>query len=58
MFFYGIGDAITFPLLMSMVMDGVETHLMTTTMGFYQAAYGIGMIIGPVILGVLVNHLA
>jgi len=24
---------------------------MTTAMGFYQAAYGVGMIVGPMILG-------
>ncbi len=50
-FFSGIGNAITFPLLMSMAMKGVKEHHMTTTMGFYQAAYGVGMIVGPIILG-------
>lgn len=47
----GMGNAIIFTLLMTMVMEGVEESLMTTTMGFYQAVYGIGMIFGPVILG-------
>lgn len=47
----GIGNAITFTLLMSMVIKNVDTSLRTTTMGFYQAVYGIGMIIGPVLLG-------
>lgn len=49
----GIGNAITFSLLMSMVIKGVEDELMTTTMGFYQAAYGVGMVIGPILLGVV-----
>lgn len=47
----GIGNAITFSLLMAMVIEGVESNIMTTTMGFFQAIYGIGMIIGPIILG-------
>lgn len=56
-FLSGIGNAITFPILMSMVMEGVEYHLMTTTMGFYQAAYGVGMIAGPIILGSIGDYL-
>lgn len=50
-FVSGVGNAITFPLLMSMVIKDVDKNLMTTTMGFYQAAYGVGMILGPIILG-------
>lgn len=52
-FLSGTGTAITFSILMGMVMKGVEAHLRTTTMGFYQAFYGIGMIIGPMILGAI-----
>ena len=47
----GIGNAITFALLMSMVMRGVDDDMMTTTMGFYQAVYGIGLAVGPILLG-------
>lgn len=50
-FVSGIGNAITFPILMSMVIKGVDSSMMTTTMGFYQAAYGVGMIVGPIVLG-------
>lgn len=50
-FIAGIGNAIAFSLLMAAVIEGVESHLMTTTMGFYQAAFGVGMILGPMILG-------
>lgn len=52
----GIGSAITFSILMAMVVKGVESHLMSTTMGFYQASYGVGMIIGPVILGTVADR--
>jgi len=47
----GIGNIIVFTLTMSMVIKGVETNLMTTTMGFYQAVFGLGMILGPILLG-------
>lgn len=50
-FIAGIGNAIAFSLLMAAVIEGVESNLMTTTMGFYQAAFGVGMILGPMILG-------
>lgn len=47
----GAGNAIAFSLLMAMVIKGVESNLMNTTMGFFQAVFGIGMIVGPIILG-------
>lgn len=47
----GIGNIIVFTLTMSMVIKGVESNLMTTTMGFYQAVFGLGMILGPILLG-------
>ncbi|NLY36236.1 MAG: MFS transporter [Tissierellia bacterium] len=47
----GIGNAIVFSLLMAMVISGVKKEVMATTMGVFQALYGIGMVIGPIILG-------
>ena len=52
-FLSGIGNAITFTILMGMVIKDVDTRLKSTTMGFYQAFYGIGMILGPMILGAI-----
>lgn len=51
----GIGTAITFSILMGMVVKGVDSLLMSTTMGFFQASYGIGMIVGPMILGAIAD---
>lgn len=51
----GIGTAITFSILMGMVVKGVDSQLMSTTMGFFQASYGIGMIVGPMILGAIAD---
>lgn len=50
-FFSGVGSAITFPILMSSVVEGVESNFLNTVMGFFQAFYGIGMVVGPIILG-------
>lgn len=52
-FIGGIANAIVFTLLMAMVMDKVEEGLKATVMGFYQAVYGVGMIVGPVLLGLV-----
>lgn len=49
----GIGRAMTFPMLMGLVIKNVDSNLRMTAMGFYQAAYGIGMIIGPILLGAI-----
>ncbi|SNS80838.1 Predicted arabinose efflux permease, MFS family [Anaerovirgula multivorans] len=47
----GIGNAISFPLLTGLVIRNVESNLRNTAMGFYQALYGVGMIVGPILLG-------
>jgi MFS family permease len=47
----GIANAITFPLLMGLAIQNVASNLRTTVMGFFQAMYGMGMIIGPMLMG-------
>ena len=54
--FNGIGNALSFPLLMGLVIKNIGSELRTTVMGFYQAAYGIGMIVGPILLGSIGDH--
>lgn len=49
----GIGNSIVFSILMAMVINGVGKDVMTTTMGMFQAIYGTGMVIGPIVLGSL-----
>lgn len=51
--FNGIGIALTFPLLMGLVIKCVEPGLRNTAMGFFQTMYGVGIIIGPVLLGII-----
>ncbi|WP_300296629.1 MFS transporter [Anaerosolibacter sp.] len=47
----GIANAVTFPLLMGLAIHNVASDSRTTIMGFFQAMYGIGMIIGPILMG-------
>mgnify|MGYP001091941769 FL=1 len=49
--FSGIGNGIAFPLLTGLVIRDVAEYLRNTTMGFFQAFFGLGMILGPIILG-------
>jgi MFS family permease len=47
----GFGRGIVFPLLMGLSIKNVEVHKRATAMGFFQAIYGVGMFMGPVMVG-------
>lgn len=47
----GIGFAIVFPLLMGLAIKSTEPRLRNTAMGFFQSILGVGIIIGPMLLG-------
>jgi MFS family permease len=49
----GFGQGAVFPLLMSASIKSVSIQKRATAMGFFQAIYGIGMFIGPVMVGFL-----
>jgi MFS family permease len=49
----GFGSGMTFSLLMGLSIKTVESRKRASAMGFFQAAYGIGMTFGPAILGVI-----
>ena len=51
----GVGNGLIFSLLMSVSLKGVNENLRGTSMGIFQAVYGIGMILGPVLLGAVVE---
>lgn len=42
-----------FPLLMGMCIKNVQDSMRATAMGFFQAIYGIGMFVGPMVVGFL-----
>ncbi len=53
--FSGAGRALSFPLLMGMGISDIDSTNRGSAMGFFQAAYGIGMVFGPIFLGFIAD---
>ncbi|MDO5725701.1 MAG: MFS transporter [Tissierellia bacterium] len=49
----GSGVAIAFSLLMSIAVRGAKEEAVTTTMSVFQTLFGIGVSLGPIILGII-----
>lgn len=49
----GIGNSLSFPLLMGIAIKDVALEYKSSAMGFYQSVYAIGMTIGPVLIGMI-----
>lgn len=49
----GIGRGLSFPMLMGLSIKDIPQNKRATSMGFFQAIYGLGMFIGPVTMGFL-----
>lgn len=47
----GVGRSMTMPLLMGLSIEQIEIESRSTAMGIFQAVYGVGMVLGPVLLG-------
>lgn len=54
--FGGVARGIVFPLLMGLSIQGVADNRRATAMGYFQAVYGLGMFIGPVIVGAIADR--
>jgi len=52
-FIGGFGRGMVFPLLMGLSIKAVDDSRRATAMGFFQAIYGLGMFLGPVLVGFL-----
>jgi MFS family permease len=52
----GFAQGIIFSLLMGFVVRAVTADKRNTAMGFFQAVYGLGMFLGPVIVGIFSNN--
>ncbi len=50
-FVSGVGRSMVFPLLMGLGIRHVPNHHRASAMGLFQALYGIGMVLGPILLG-------
>jgi len=53
----GIGNMLTFSLLMGVSMQNISSEKRGAAMGFFQSIYGIGMMMGPPIMGVIATYL-
>ena len=55
--FTGVTTGGTIAMLMSMAVRGVPEEMRATAMGAYQALYAVGILLGPVATGVLIDLL-
>ena len=53
--FTGIATGGTTAMLMSMAVRGVPEEMRATAMGAYQAVYAIGILLGPVVTGAMID---
>jgi len=51
----GAGSGGLMPLLMALALEGVDPRSKSTVMGFFQAVYGVGMTLGPILMGALIQ---
>ncbi|MDK2800446.1 MAG: hypothetical protein PWQ70_2065 [Clostridiales bacterium] len=51
-FIAGFGRGLAFSLLMGLSIKHVHSAKRATAMGFFQAIYGLGMFLGPVVVGI------
>ena len=51
----GFARGLVFPILMSLGIRDVAGHRQATAMGFFQTIYGMGMLLGPLAVGVIIG---
>jgi MFS family permease len=56
-FVTGLGYALVFPSLMALGLSAIPAEKRATAMGFFQSVYGIGILCGPLITGLLTDTL-
>lgn len=56
--FAGFGRGLSFTLLMGMSIKHMPAEKRATAMGFFQAIYGLGMFVGPVLMGMIGDWLS
>ena len=53
----GISSGFTFAMLLGQCVKDIQPELRGAGMGLYQAIYGIGMTLGPILMGVMIDAL-
>lgn len=51
----GVSSGLTFAMLLGQCVKDIEPELRGAGMGLYQAVYGLGMTIGPVVMGLMID---
>ena len=51
--FVGFGRGLSFTMLLGLSIKDIHLNKRSTAMGFFQAIYGLGMFLGPVIMGLI-----
>ncbi|NMA95596.1 MAG: MFS transporter [Clostridiales bacterium] len=49
----GFARGLVFPILMGISIGSVDVKMRGTAMGFFQSIYGLGMFLGPVLVGII-----
>lgn len=49
----GFARGVVYPLLMGLSIKGIASHQRASAMGVFQAVYGLGMFLGPVMVGMV-----
>ncbi|HWR08991.1 MFS transporter [Sporomusa sp.] len=49
----GFARGLVFPILMSLGIRDIAGHRQATAMGFFQTIYGMGMLLGPLVVGAI-----
>ncbi|MGI5898953.1 MAG: MFS transporter [Christensenellales bacterium] len=52
-FILGMGNGLSFPLMMGMAIKNISPEKRGAAMGFFQSIYALGMYIGPQLVGIL-----
>ena len=52
----GSSSTLTFGVLIGQSVRDIPQAMRGVAMGFYQAVYGIGMTLGPILMGLLIDH--
>jgi MFS family permease len=52
----GAGNGGLMTLLMALSLTGVDSRGKTTAMGFFQGVYSVGMMLGPALMGALIEN--
>lgn len=52
----GVANSLTMSVLLGACVEHIPASSRATAMGFFQAVYGLGMTLGPILMGFLIEH--